>query len=244
VCGNKENKPLVLLHAASCGATIWYPNVEALSKDHCVYAIDLITESSKSILTKKIRTPQESALWLNEVFDKLKLEQIDLCGLSIGGWNAANYAYYYPKRVEKLILLSPIQTLSKMHPTFFIKIMRMGFHPTRANVEKYIGWSGAQESSLPESIIKQFTISVMNVNANSVFPKWIKESSLKTLNMPVLVLLGEREFAYSVHKALERAQRMISDLRIEVIDNASHLLNICAPDIINNKILAFLQSRH
>lgn len=38
----------------------------------------------------------------------------DLCGLSIGGWNAANYAARYPKKVNKLVLISPVQTLAKM----------------------------------------------------------------------------------------------------------------------------------
>lgn len=242
ICGNRDLKPLVLLHAASCGATIWYPNVRELSKEYCIYAIDLITESSKSILMKKIRTPQESANWLSEVFDKLKLDKIYLCGLSIGGWNAANFSSLFPERVEKLILLSPIQTLSKMYPTFFFKIMRMGFNPTRENVEKYIGWSGAQESPLPDSIIKQFTISVMNVNSNSVFPKWLKSSCLNTLKMPVLVLLGKNEFAFSIKKAVLRAQKKIDDLTIEVLDNASHLLNIAASDTVNKKIKAFINS--
>ena len=191
---------------------------------------------------KKIKSPWESAQWLNEVFEKLGLEHIYLCGLSIGGWNAANYTSYYPSRVKKLILLSPIQTLSKMHLTFFFKIMRMGFHPTRENVEKYIGWSGAQESALPESVIKQFTISVMNVNANSFFPKWLKGHRLEMLDMPVMILLGKSEFAFSVPKALFRARKKIRNLQIEVIDNASHLLNISAPDAVNLKMLAFLNS--
>ncbi len=243
ICGKRDLKPLVLLHAASCGATIWYPNVRELSKEYCVYAVDLITESSKSILMKKIRSPRESAGWLNDVFDKLNINHISLCGLSIGGWNATNYASCYPERVEKLILLSPVQTLSKMYPTFFFKIMRMGFHPTRENVEKYIGWSGAQEPPLPDSVIRQFTLSVMNVNSNSVFPKWLKSSRLNALKMPVMVLLGQREFTFSVQKALTRARKEINTLQIEVIDHASHLLNISAPDTVNQKTLEFLRAK-
>jgi pimeloyl-ACP methyl ester carboxylesterase len=74
ICGNNNGKPLVLLHAASCGATIWYKNAEALGKEYCIYSIDLITESSKSILTRKISNPTENADWLNQVFDKLNFD--------------------------------------------------------------------------------------------------------------------------------------------------------------------------
>lgn len=80
-----------------------------------VYAIDLIGESSKSILTKKMKTPQDNAMWLDETLAGLRLDKVFLCGLSIGGWNAANYAGFYPKKVIKLILLSPVQTLAKMY---------------------------------------------------------------------------------------------------------------------------------
>lgn len=91
-CEDKKNPPLVLLHAASCGSTIWYKNITFLSKYFSVYAIDLIGESSKSILTKKMNTEADNAKWLDETLTGLGLVRVNLCGLSIGGWNAANYA--------------------------------------------------------------------------------------------------------------------------------------------------------
>ena len=120
--GNEKNPPLVLLHAASCGSLIWYKNIPFWSKYFCVYAIDLIGESSKSILTKKMKTSQDNAQWLDETLAGLGLDKVFLCGLSIGGWNAANYAGFYQKKVMKLILLSPVQTFAKMYRSFFIKI--------------------------------------------------------------------------------------------------------------------------
>ncbi|MDP4144084.1 MAG: alpha/beta hydrolase [Bacillota bacterium] len=244
ISGDPSAEPLVLLHAASCGATIWYPNVAALSRKYCVYAIDLITESSKSILLSKVKTPEQCAKWLNETIDGLKLEQIYLCGLSIGGWNAANYAINYPRRVKKLVLLSPVQILAKMYLRFFIKIMRMGLHPTRENVEKYIGWGSANEAPLPDSVIEQFTISVMNVNPNAAFPKMIKKQKLMTLKMPVMILLGKNEFAFDINKAISVGRSMISNLSIDVIENASHLISVSSPNIVNEKIIQFLDKNY
>ncbi|MFQ6875477.1 MAG: hypothetical protein ACLUJB_16870 [Coprobacillus cateniformis] len=48
--------------------------------------------------------------------------------------------------------------------------MKMGFHPTCQNVENYIGWRSQKEARLPDSIIKQFTLSVQNMNSNAIFP--------------------------------------------------------------------------
>lgn len=240
VCsGDKHNPPLVLLHASSCGSPIWYKNISSWNKYFSVYAIDLIGETSKSVLTKKMKNPRDNALWLDETLAGLGLNKVYLCGLSIGGWNAANYAGFYPEKVIKLVLLSPVQTFAKMHFSFFFKIMKMGFHPTRENVENYIGWGNEREAPLPDSIIKLFTISVMNMNSNASFPKWLKKTHLKQIKMPTLVLLGENEFAFSTKKATKRTKTVVGNLELHIVEGASHLLCVSKPYYINSEVLRF-----
>ncbi len=243
ICGDMSNPPLVLLHAASCGATIWYPNVKALSENHAVYAIDLITEPSKSSLQKPIKGTEQCAKWLDETVDGLGISTFYMCGLSIGGWNAANYASQYPQKVKKLILLSPVQTFAKMYFFYFFKIIKMGFKPTRKSVEAYLGWGSQKEAPLPDSVIDQFTISAMNINPNSVFPKMLKQEALSKLKMPVLALFGENEFAFDVQKATAAAKAIIADLQIETVKNTSHLLSVSAPEYVNERILDFLNNK-
>lgn len=238
--GDKHNPPLVLLHASSCGSPIWYKNIPFLSKYFSVYAIDLIGESSKSILTRKMKTIRDNAMWLDETLAGLELNKVFVCGLSIGGWNAANYAGFYPEKVIKLILLSPVQTLAKMHASFFFKIMKMGFNPTRENVENYIGWGSEKEEPLPDCVIKLFTISVMNINSNASFPKWLKKKHLSNITMPVLVLLGENEFAFSIKRAIKRAKSLFRDPELHIAEEASHLLCVSKPDYVNHKISEFI----
>lgn len=242
-CGEENNPPLVLLHAASCGSPIWYKNIPFWAQHFRVYAIDLIGESSKSILTRKMETPQDNARWLDETLTGLGIDKVFLCGLSIGAWNAGNYAGFYSERIRKLILLSPVQTFAKMYASYCFKIMKMGFSPTRKNVQNYIGWGSEKEEALPDSIIKQFTISVMNMNANASFPKWLKTRHLLHLKMPVLVMLGENEFAFSVQKAIKRAKAVISDLTIEMVADASHLLAVSKATYINHRVLEFISNQ-
>lgn len=119
--------------------------------------------------------------------------------------------------------------------------MKMGFNPTRENVENYIGWGSEKEEPLPDSIIKLFTISVMNMNSNASFPKWLKRNYLLNVNMPVLVMMGENEFAFSVNNATKRAKSVISNLELYIVAEASHPLCASKPDEINHKVLEFLQ---
>lgn len=239
-CGDEKKPPLVLLHAASCGSVIWYKNIEAWSQLYCVYAIDLIGETSKSILTKKIKTAHDNAQWLDETMIALHIDKVNLCGLSIGGWTAANYAGFYPERIAKLILLSPVQTFAKMHPSYFFKIMKMGIHPTRSNVENYIGWGSGKEDSLPDSIIEQFTLSVMNMNANVAFPKWIKKEHLYNIKMPIFIMFGEHEFAFSIKEARTRINATLDNVQLKIVNDASHLLPTSKPDEINRLVIEFI----
>ena len=80
----------------------------------------------------------------------------------------------------------------------------------------------------------------MNMNSNASFPKWLKKKDLSSLKMPVLVILGENEFAFSIRKAIKRAKSAISNLELYIVEEASHLLCASKPDYINNKVLEFI----
>lgn len=240
ICGDIKTPPLVLLHAASCGATIWYPNIKALSQYYCVYAIDLITEASKSTLLSPIKNQEQCAMWLEETISGLDIKKFCLCGLSIGGWHAVNYSSVYPQKVKKLILLSPVQTFVKMYTSFYIKIIKMGFKPTRKSVEECLGCGRTKEVSLPDSVMEQFVISAMNISVNATFPKMLKKQVLKNLAMPVLVLFGENEFIFDIKKATDIAKSNIEDLEIETVMNVSHLISVSSPEFTNTRILKFL----
>lgn len=65
----------------------------------------------------------------------------------------------------------------------------------------------------------------------------IKKEHLSNLKMPVLVMFGENEFAFSVQKARKRARCVISSLDLQIVKEASHLLPVSRPDYINGKVL-------
>lgn len=56
----------------------------------------------------------------------------------------------------------------------------------------------------------------MNMNSNASFPKWIKKNHLLNVNMPVFVMMGENEFAFSVNSATKRAKSVISTLELYI----------------------------
>jgi len=53
--GSIEAPALILLHGMTFSATMWYPNIESLSKHYRVYAVDTLGDLGKSTITSLIR---------------------------------------------------------------------------------------------------------------------------------------------------------------------------------------------
>ena len=98
--GNEET--ILLLHGYSDSAKTFEPLKEYLSSKYRVIIPDLPMIRRKGINYDL----QGLSAFVNEVVVKIGLRKFILCGFSFGGLVAADYAYWYPKRVKKLYLLS------------------------------------------------------------------------------------------------------------------------------------------
>jgi pimeloyl-ACP methyl ester carboxylesterase len=56
----------------------------------------------------------------------------------------------------------------------------------------------------------------------------------------VLLLIGDHEVLYKPERVIERATRLVPNLKAEIVPNANHVAEYTAPDAVNKKILEFL----
>ncbi|KAI9490194.1 Alpha/Beta hydrolase protein [Zychaea mexicana] len=118
--GGTQN--LVLCHGYGAGLGFFYRNFQALGQipDSQLFAIDWLG-MGRSSRPKWTINPKRNQTW-DEVIDEVEehfvesledwrkrigLETMTLMGHSLGGYFATCYALKYPKRVEKLVLISP-----------------------------------------------------------------------------------------------------------------------------------------
>lgn len=100
--GNKDT--IIFLHGYSDSARTFDPLREYLEPKYRVIIPDL-----PQIRRKGIRyNLQGLSTFINEAVVKIGLKKFILCGFSFGGLVAADYAYWYPKRVKKLYLLNSV----------------------------------------------------------------------------------------------------------------------------------------
>jgi pimeloyl-ACP methyl ester carboxylesterase len=200
-------------------------------------------EPGKSIAKKELETSDDIIKWYDEIFNYFKLDKIDLVGSSRGGWLAVNYALH-SDRVEKIVLLSPAQTFTfiKAEKKLFTSIGFVAAPKKRKLIKAMESFSSNVYNIKPE-FREQFYLATEGTKKNtSIFQMTpFAEKDLKSLSIPVLLLIGDNDIINS-QSSIEKAQKYIPNLKAETIANAGHFLSFDQPDIINKKTLDFLSN--
>ncbi len=95
---------ILLLHGLGCDHTTWAPVIESLARTHTVIAPDLLGHGRSD----KPRADYSVGGYANGMRDLLTLLGIDsvtVVGHSFGGGVAMQFAYQYPERTERLVLV-------------------------------------------------------------------------------------------------------------------------------------------
>jgi len=246
VSGSKNAEPIVLLHGMNASSTMWYPNIKALSENHRVYAIDFLLEPGKSQKNGEVKDMKEIMNWYNEIFDQLKLKKFSLIGASRGGWLSINIALQQKYQIKKIILLSPAQTFIWIRPgaKIFTNLTYM-ITPKRKHLRGVLETISFDVDNIKKAYIDQYFIATQKATNSKFLLKMIpfSEEELKSLTMPILVLIGDHDIVNN-EKSIEKAKELLQHSETGIIKNAGHFLSIDQPEIVNTRMLDFLNANH
>jgi pimeloyl-ACP methyl ester carboxylesterase len=114
---------LLLIHGIGDSSDTWEPIVDALARSYTVIAPDLLGHGR----SEKPRADYSVAGYANAMRDLLTLLDIDrvtVVGHSLGGGVAMQFAYQYPERCERLVLVATGGIAREVHP-----ILRLASSP-------------------------------------------------------------------------------------------------------------------
>ncbi|MCK9151189.1 alpha/beta fold hydrolase [Methanobacterium alcaliphilum] len=237
--GSDTKPPLILLHAAAVSSVEWYANAAVLSQHFNILAIDTMGDCGWSRPQKQIKSREQYNQWLLEIIDHFQLEKINIMGHSYGGWLALNFAMSNPERLDKLVLLAPAASITSFK--LFMQIaLRMPNLPIMPSTEKTLKMMAHRDYQPPNEFITFMDIVNKHCRPKMVFPTVYTDKELQSVTTPTLLLVGDEEKIYSPLKAVERARKNIPNLKSEIIMKAGHTLNMEQPDIVNSKVIQFL----
>jgi pimeloyl-ACP methyl ester carboxylesterase len=248
ISGPAGAPPLVLLHGFGGNSLQWMPNIVALSENYRTYAVDNIYDNGRSIYTRKIEIPDDFVSWLDELFTALKLgDNINLMGLSYGGWITTQYALRLPERLNKIVLLAPACTVLPLSYKWIFRAVLCTV-PHRYFAKSFMYWlledlvqKGEDSRTLIEEYVDESYLALRSFKIKRmVNPTVLTDEELRSINVPTLYLVGENEKIYSASKAIERLNEITPQIKTEVIPHAGHDMTIVQSEMVNGIVLEFL----
>ncbi len=237
--------PMLLLPGKGSASPMWEANLDDFLKHRPIYTIDLIGEPGLSIETKRIETSTDQALWLKQVLEQLPEEDINLLGLSFGGWSAANLAIKYPEKVQSLILVEPVYVFGPIPLKMILASIPASIpivpKPIRESMLSYI--SGGAEVDDSEPTAKLIETGMRTFKSKLPMPEEINAEQLAELEMPVLGILAGESTMHHSDKAFQTGVENLKNptSKMELFDDASHAINGEYPEELTQTIEAFLE---
>jgi pimeloyl-ACP methyl ester carboxylesterase len=100
--------PLVLIHGTSSSLFTWDNCTEAWKKNHRVIRFDLPAFALTGPNPDNVYTFERYVDFVNNLLEKLNVKKCYIAGNSLGGGIAWQYAYRYPDKVKKLIVVDAV----------------------------------------------------------------------------------------------------------------------------------------
>ena len=100
-----EGPPLLLIHGIGDSSRTWEEVIPTLARQHLVIAPDLLGHGQSA----KPRADYSVAAYANgmrDLLSALEIDRVTLVGHSLGGGVAMQFAYQFPERTERMVLVA------------------------------------------------------------------------------------------------------------------------------------------
>lgn len=244
VAGPEDAQPIVFVHGAMFTRKMWVPQLDALSDEYRVIALDLPGHGAHTDETFRM----EPALdLLDEVVESAAGGHAILVGLSLGGYVSTAYAGRHPKKVDGLVIAG--SSANPVGRTEFATRVVGGASrlATRSDlIERGVqragkGW--VRKRDLSEETKEEIIDS-------GIYPRQFGEagpdlagtdfrSALASYPGPTLVINGERDVV--MRRGEEDHAAAGQDSYTAVIDGVGHISNLHRPEAFTDAIRQFDQ---
>jgi pimeloyl-ACP methyl ester carboxylesterase len=250
-------RPLLLLHGLVGSAKNWRRNINFLSRDSSVYAIDHFNMGQSQRVPGLNAGLEATADRLAAFMDILGLDEADIAGHSHGGAVAMMFAARHPNRVRRLILFAPT------NPFCGLGDQLIRFYQTRVGI-----WFARRIPFLPR-MLKATALSRMygdpsRVSSDAldgytqglhipgtvdhvlqIIQRWVVDMGLlrsaltKLAAKPTLLIWGDRDRAVGLDSA-RQLQRTLPQSRLIVLPGVGHIPFEEMPEVCNQAMRDWL----
>ncbi len=262
LAGSEAAPPLILIHGLSLTADIWMRDIDALSRDFRVAALDMLGHgfTRPHDPDRKI-TVQDKVDHILEFARVMGFERFSISSSSYGGLIAANLYFCAKEKVDKLVINgsgSCFNTeaqlaafLDKIHHTY--RPLLAGSSPQ--DWRKLLEGTFYDPASIPAEIPHMLCLCYSQGWAVRCWERTIDDmrdlpafrqnrilERLHEIELPTLVVWGRNDKGGVYEEAVAAVAKM-PNAKLISIDNCGHLPMVENPEICNEAVLHFLNER-
>lgn len=236
-----QGPAIVFLHAFPLDQTMWGEQAAALVKERRVVTFDWSGFGQSPSTARDSETTGLDGMVadLIELLDHLELDQVDLCGLSMGGYAALALYRSFPQRVRSLILCDTKATADppatqKARQEMAELVVREGSAALiPLMLPRLLGASTLRQpaSPLPNRIAGMIGRSAPLGVARALHAMATRTATtdmLGSIHVPTLLVVGEEDILSTPAEMREMAAA-IPHATLQVIEQAGHLPNLEQP---------------
>ncbi|MCF8104426.1 MAG: 3-oxoadipate enol-lactonase [Desulfohalobiaceae bacterium] len=179
------------------------------------------------------------------LMDRLGLDRVDFCGLSMGGMVAQMLGSHYPQRLRTLVLSStsayagPPENWDER----IILVQKQGLQAVvDATIDRWFTRAGQEEMPLEMARVRNMILNTP-VQGFCACCQAIRDmdqrDSIRSISAPTLVAVGEHDPGTPV-SAAEFIHGQIASSQLKIFPGAAHLVNVEKADEFTRALLDFL----
>ncbi len=236
---------VLLLHPIGLDLSCWAPQVDALSADFRVLALDFRGHGQSEMSPP----PYSLELFADDVHQLLHMTgagPAHVVGLSLGGMVAQTLGLTYSNDVLSLVLADTVCTLT---PEGRAAMVERGTAAERGGMEVVVEptlerWFTSNLAGSEVVRLCRLRLLADSVDAWAATWRAISEIDaaprLHEIRVPALVMTGELDVSSPPERARVIAER-IPGARLHVIPGAPHMAHMECPELFNSALLEFLR---
>lgn len=234
-----SGQPIVFVHGFTLDHRMWQPQVEFFSKNYQVITYDARGFGRSSLPDGSYDHTAD----LRALLEHLGIEQAHLVGLSMGGRIATNFTLNYPEMVRSLTLMDAALDGYKSEVDWNVYAKEQGVEKAKQNWLNHELFTATQKKPEVVAALQPIVADYSGWHWLHTDPQNPTATSarnrLDKIIKPTLIIVGENDLTY-FHNIAKVLNSGIPGSQKIIMSNVGHMVNMEAPDKINNLLHDFI----
>jgi pimeloyl-ACP methyl ester carboxylesterase len=254
LAGPEDGAPLLLVHGGRSLGAEWAPLVAQLQDKYRLIVPDYPGRGlTEKLNYRRVDFREIAREFVRALLDQLSLSEVVLVGNSMGGYFSLAFVTAYPDPVDQMVLVGAPAGIDKWVPPFRRLMGVRGINwllskttarPTRDGLrEAYAASSVADPSRISEDYLdfkyasqvlpgvqkSWYTALEQLITLRGFADRYYLRDELPNIETATLFIWGRAD-AFAPPESGEAASQMMPDARIEVVDDAGHIVWLDQPE--------------